>query len=181
MEKQTEKIMRFSRVVCILLSIAIVVSIVICVFIVLTWILSGANLPTETVTINGVETEVAYLFKLGETTVYLPVMWESGFDFSGILALINGSGLAVGIGDLLGVLFTIIGLRFAKKVFLLLRENGSPFRDEIVHALRRLAIVLLVVGCVSGIVAFLAAGIVWVLCLIFDYGRILQNESDTTL
>jgi len=176
MEKQIEKIMRFSRVVCILLNIAIGVSIALGVLILLAWLLSGKNLPTETVIINGVNMEMPYLFKLGDTKVFMPVLWKSGFESSGIWFGLNAS-----LGDFLGVIFTIIGLRFTKKVFKLLRENGSPFRDDVVKELKRLTIVLLVVGFVSGIVAFLAAGIVWVLCLIFDYGRALQNESDTTL
>jgi hypothetical protein len=95
--------------------------------------------------------------------------------------LIPGIGSTVGIGGFIGVIFTIIALRFTKRVFRLLRENGSPFREDIVKALKRLTIILLITGTVSGAIPFLAAGIVWVLCLVFDYGRELQNESDTTL
>ncbi|MCL2163606.1 MAG: hypothetical protein FWH55_04255 [Oscillospiraceae bacterium] len=47
--------------------------------------------------------------------------------------------------------------------------------------MKKLAIFLLIMSGVSGAVPFLAAGIVGVFCLIFDYGRTLQNESDTTL
>ena len=181
MEKQTEKIMRFSKVICILLNIAIGVFIAIGILTLVAWLLTGTNLPTEIVTINGVDKEVPYLFKLGETRVFLPMIWESGLDFSRIGALIPGVGSTVGIGDLFGVIFTIITLRFTKRVFKLLRENGSPFRVDIIQAFKRLTIVLLITGGVSGAIHFLAAGIVWVLCMIFDYGRALQNESDTTL
>ena len=181
MEKQTEKIMRFSKVVCILLNIAIGVFIAIGILTLVTWLLSGTNLPTDIVTINGKEMEMPYLFKLGDTRVSLPMIWESGFDFTRIGAWIPGVGAAVGIGDFLGVIFTIVALRFTRRVFKLLRANGSPFREDIVKALKGLTIVLLITGGVSGAIPFLAASIVWVLCLIFDYGRTLQNESDTTL
>ena len=181
MEKQTEKIMRFSKVVCILLNIAIGVFIAIGILTLAAWLLTGANLPKEIVAIHGVDREVQVLFKLGNTKVILPIVWKSGFDLSGIQALIPGIGLTVGIGDFLGVIFTIVALRCTRMVFKLLRGNGSPFREDIVKALKQLTIVLLVTGGVSGAIPFLAAGIVWVLCLIFDYGRILQNESDTTL
>ena len=181
MEKQTEKIMRFSKVIYILLTIAIGVFIAIGISTLFAWLLTGTNLPTQIVTINGVDMEVPVLFKLGNTNVSLPIIWKSGFDFSGIQALIPGVGFTVGIGDFLGVIFTIIALRFTRRVFKLLRENGSPFREDIVKALKGLAIVLLITGGVSGAIPFLAAGMVWVLCLIFDYGRTLQNESDTTL
>jgi len=180
MEKQTEKIMRFSKVINILLNITIIVFIVVGALTLTAWFLSGSNLPSETITVNGLDMEVPYLFKLGDTKVFLPVIWKSGFDSSGIEQLLRGI-ITVSFGDFLGVIFTIIGLRFTKRVFELLRETGSPFRGNIVKALKRLTIVLLVTGCVSGVIPFLAAGIVWVLCLIFDYGCILQNESDTTL
>ena len=186
MEKQTEKIVRFSKVVYVLLNVAIVVFIVIGALTLVAWLLSGINLPTETITLNGVDMEVPYLFKFGDTKVYMPIIWKSGFDFSSM----NGfnPGLLdtrflyrVGIEDFLGIIFTIIGLRFAKRVFKLLRENGSPFREDVIKALKRLTVVLLITGGVAGAIPFLAAGLVWVLCLIFDYGRILQYESDTTL
>jgi hypothetical protein len=181
MEKQTGKIMRFSKVICIFLNIAIGIFIAISILTLAAWFITGTDLPSEIVMVNGVEMEVPYLFKIGNTKVLMPVTWKSGFDLSGIQALIPGTRNTVGIGDFLGVLFTIIALSFTKKVFRLLRDNGSPFREDIVKALKSLTIVLLVTGGVSGIIPFLAAGIVWVLCLIFDYGRALQNESDTTL
>ena len=96
---------------------------------------------------------------------------------------IQGFGSTIGAVNLnlVGVILTLIAIRFAKKVFMLLRENGSPFREDVVKSLKKLAIFLLILGGVSGVVTFLAAGIVGVFCLIFDYGRMLQNESDTTL
>jgi hypothetical protein len=180
MEKQKEKIKQYSKIVYILLNIAIGVVIAISIIALLTWPISGLNLPTEIVNINGMDTEMPYLFKLGETHVYLPT-WQSGFDFSGIQAVLFGLGLNVGAVGFFGCVFTIIGLWCTRRVFKLLRENGSPFREDVVKALKRLAIVLLFVGFASGVVAFLVAGIVWALCLIFDYGCALQNESDTTL
>lgn len=181
MEKQKEKIMKFSKIICILLSITIGVFIAIGVLTLLAWLLSGINLPTEILNINGVDMEVPYLFKLGDTKVFMPVIWKSDFDFSGIQRFIPGLSRNVGVGDFIGVILTIIVLRFTKMVFKLLKENGSPFREDIIKQLKRLAIVLLITGSVSGVVPFLASGIVWVLCLIFDYGRVLQNESDMTL
>ena len=181
MEKQTEKIMRFSKVICTLLNIAIIAFIVIGALTLVAWLLSGVNLPTEILTIDGVDTEVSYLFKLGNSKVFFPMVWKSGFNFSSIQAFIPGISSTVGIGDFISVIFTIIVLRFTLRVFKLLRKNGSPFKEGIVKALKKLTIALLITGGVSGAIPFLAAGIVWVLCLIFDYGRTLQNESDTTL
>jgi hypothetical protein len=181
MEQQKQKIKHFSKIICILLNIAIAVVIAISILTILIWPLSGLNLPTETININGIDTEVPYLFKFGETHVYMPIMWQTNFDFSGLQTLIPLLGINVGAIGLLGCIFIIIGLWFTKKVFKLLQENGSPFRKDVIKALKHLAIVLLFVGFASGIVAFLTAGIVWALYLIFDYGCTLQNENDTTL
>jgi len=177
MEKQAEKIKRFSKVICVLLIIVTIVLIILAAAELLAWIWTAHNLGTEMVTINGVQMNMPLLFKVGNTRVFLPIAWGSSYDFLGASGLIP----AVGLNGFLGTIFTLVGLRFVRKVFKLLRENGSPFRDDVVKSLKVLAIVLLVVGCFSGLVAFLAAGVVWVLCLIFDYGRSLQNESDTTL
>ena len=177
MEKQTEKIKRFSKVICVLLRIVTIVLIILAAVELVAWIWSAYNLGTEMVTINGVDMNMPLLFKIGSTRVFLPIAWGSSYDFLGTSGLIP----AVGLSGFLSIIFTLVGLRFVRRVFKLLRENGSPFREDVVKALKVLAIALLVVGCVSGLVAFLAGGVVWVLCLVFDYGRSLQNESDTTL
>ena len=119
--------------------------------------------------------EAPLIFKLGSVSVYLPIMWESGFDFVGTRAF-----HIIGVEDLLLTVFTIIGLKFGMALFKLLRENGSPFREDTVKSMKKLAIALLCMGVVSGVASFLAAAIVWVLYLIFDYGRLLQNENDKT-
>ena len=180
MEKQTEKIKRFSKAVCIFLTITYIALIVVGAMELFAWIWSTANLNTEIVMVNGVETEAPLLFKLGAHRIFLPLIWKSGFDFTGFPP-IRGFISSVGIGDFLSTILTLFAVRLTKRIFKLLRENGSPFRGDIVKSLRKLAIFLLLMGGVSGAVPFLAAGIVWVFLLIFDYGRMLQNESDTTL
>lgn len=177
MEKQTEKIKQFSKIVSAFLNIAFISLIVAAALELLAWLWTASHWPTETTVIGGVTVEAPLLFQLGSTKVLLPVAWEPGFRFW----TAGGSAPAIGFGEFLATVFTLVGLRFAKAVFKLLRENGSPFREDVVKALKRLAIALLCVGCVSGAIPFLSAGIVWVLCLIFDYGRKLQDESDTTL
>lgn len=175
-EKQTEKIRRFSKVVYTLLQVAFIALIVVGALQAISMLWSFFGLRTEALTIAGNEAEYPLLFKLGGTKIYLPVAWTWGFDFLGThsIASTNLSGLLLTI-------FTIVGLGFASAVFKLLKENASPFRDDVTGSLKKLAIALLFMGAVSGFVPLVAAGVVWVLCLIFDYGRILQNESDTTL
>lgn len=176
MERQTEKIKTFSRGIYILLKVAFIAIIVVGSLQAISFLWSFLALNTEVLTIAGVEGDYPLLFKLGETKVYLPMAWENGFDFLGVYSIASAN-----LGGLLLTIFTIIGLGFAKNVFKLLKENGSPFRNDVIKSLKQLSIALLLMGAISGFVPFIAASVVWVLCLIFEYGHILQNESDTTL
>ena len=166
MEKQTEKIKKFSKVIYILLRIAFVVFIVIASLELLAWILTLA--------------EVQPIFKLGSVEVHLPVLEFSdnvaGFPF--VKDILAQMGV---LEEIIRTIFVIVVVAIAMRLFGTLKDNGTPFRKDVVKHLKRLAITLLVLGGVTGVVGFLAAGIVWVLYLIFDYGCILQNESDTTL
>jgi hypothetical protein len=160
MEKHTEEIKRFSEVIHTLLKIAFVAFIIIGIAEIAVWILARfSDSP---------------IFKVGNMEVILPVISLKG-GYEGLFSL------RIGIGEILQTVFTIVALKYAEGIFKILKAYGSPFREDVVQKFKRLAIALLCVGVVTGIVGFLAAGIVWVLCLIFDHGCALQNESDTTL
>ncbi|MDR2203368.1 MAG: hypothetical protein LBE76_03535 [Nitrososphaerota archaeon] len=164
MENQTEKIKRYSEMACILLDAAFVVFIIIGILEVTAWLWSVLGLQAEIVTVNGLE------------IVLPPLLWESGVD-----SVMHGSIRVVGVSDFLRTVSALVGLWFAKNVFKLLQVNGSPFRKDVVKALKKLSIALLCMGMVTSIISLIAAGIVWMLCLIFNYGCSLQDESDTTL
>lgn len=176
MEKQKEKIMRFSKVVHTLLSVVFILLIIAGALLAIAGIWQIANLNTTTMIIAGNEVEVPLLFRVGSVDVLLPITWETdyNFAFSEFIPVISPN-------DFWQTILSIVAIGFAKIVFRLLREDGSPFCEGIVKSLKRMAIALLIMGVVSGLTAVLAAGVVWVLCLIFDYGCSLQNESDTTL
>ncbi|MDR0818916.1 MAG: hypothetical protein LBN43_05015 [Oscillospiraceae bacterium] len=160
MEKHTEQIKKFSEVIYALLRIAFVAFIIAGIAEIAVWIVARFS--------------VSPIFKVGNMELYLPVVFiKDGYEelFS----------LHIGIGEILQTVFTIVALKFAESIFKILKTYGSPFREDVVQKFKRLAIALLCVGVVTGVVGFLAAGIVWVLRLIFDYGCALQNESDTTL
>ena len=166
MEKQTEKIKKFSKVIYILLRIAFIVFIVVGAFEIFAWILTLTEAPT--------------IFQLGNTTIKLPTM-----------ELFGGAPVSIPVirewypefmlEEILRTVGVIIALAYAKNIFKILKNDGLPFRKDVVKEFKRLAVALLVVGAFTGAVGFIAAGIVWVLCLIFDYGCALQAESDTTL
>jgi hypothetical protein len=176
MEKQRETIVNFSKVIYILLTISFIVLIVVGALQALSWSWSMLGLHNEVWSVAGIEMEAPLLFQLGEVRIFLPVMWDSGIDIMGVRSV-----PIIGYADFLLTIFTIIGIGFAKSVFRLLRQNGSPFREDVVKAMKRFAIAMLCMGALSGVIPFLAAGIVWVLSLIFSYGHALQAESDSTL
>lgn len=180
MEVQKGKISKFSNVVSILLKIAIIVYIVLGVLVLVAWIMSGVNLPTESILVDGVEVQVQYLFKIGNTKVSMPIIWRQGFESTGITQILEGF-VTVNISSFISIIMMTVCLRYARKIFIMLKEDGSPFREEIVKALKHLAIILVVVGAFTGLVSFTAAGMIWVLSLVFEYGCVLQKESDTTL
>jgi len=169
MEKQTEKIKKFSKVVYILLQIAFVVFIVVASLELVTWIMKTAG--------------VQPIVKFGNTEIYLYPIIE--FDKSNIgSSLLNDFVPMLGtfsLEKILSTIFIAVALGITKRVFKLLKIEGSPFREEIIKQLKKSAVALLIVGVFTGIIGFIAAGIVWVLYLIFDYGCALQKESDTTL
>lgn len=181
MERHIKSISRFGRAACALANIAIIALAVSGALALAAWIASGSSLPTEVVSIGGADVEVAYLFKIGGARVALPIEWASGLDSLWPRSPFPGFGGVAGFGDILGIAAAIVALCFAKRVFALLRADGSPFRRDIVRALKSLAIALLVAGGVSGAVPLIASGVVWMLRLIFDYGLALQSESDATL
>jgi hypothetical protein len=176
-KEQTEKIRFFSKVVYNLLRVAFIAFIAVGVVQFFAWLMSALALHTDTILINGKNIDVSLLMKIGEFKLYMPVfmMNDAGFDASG-LGLLHFT-----FGDALRTGFIINALSYAKKVFRALRDNASPFREDVLRQFKHLAVALLLLGVVTGVVGFLAAGIVWVLCLIFEYGCILQNESDTML
>ena len=160
MEKHTEKIRKFSKAVYVLLQVAFVALIVTGALEAFAWIVKAGRIPV--------------LFEFGSVTVTLPHFVTDGI-------MINGSTYHFGIVGVVRTAMTIVIVCMAKNLFKKLRIDGSPFRADIVAGLRSLSCTLLFVGLFAGLNSFIAAGVVWVLCMIFDYGCALQNESDTTL
>jgi hypothetical protein len=160
MQMHTDKIKKFSRIICIPLQIAFVVLIVAGAFELLVWLLSILHVPT--------------IFEVGKTTVIMLHFITEGIS-------IGSSTFHFRLIEVVGTALTAVIVKMARAIFIKLQVDGSPFRADIVKALKSLAIALLVTGVFMGLNNFIAAGIVWVLCMIFDYGCALQNESDTTL
>jgi hypothetical protein len=170
---QISKIQRFSKVVVILIKIAQIATVIAIVLSTLVWISELLPLASQTILKDdGMTINAPVLFEFGKTKVILPVADLSDTPYGGFVLNIN---------DMIEAVVTLVALGFARRIFSLLRKDGNPFRAEVAHGFKRLAIGLLLVGAVTGAVGFIGAAIVWVLYLIFDYGCALKQESDTTL
>jgi hypothetical protein len=165
LNSQQEKIRKFSKAVHILLSIAFVAAIAVVAFELFVRIGVAAGWP--------------YLVKAGGAQIPMPAFIADsailGFPIDSL------DSAPIFVADAVQAAATLIVLAFTKSAFRLLRDNGTPFRDDVAKALRNLAIALAILGVATGLAGLIAAAAVGVLSMIFDYGRALQRESDTTL
>lgn len=166
MNNQKQKIQKLSRVVCKLITAAFVIFIIVGVMQIISYAVIKYDLP--------------YIFKLGNMHVVLPVILTNNINI-GDTSINIPEFLQNNMLGIAGTVITLIILSFAKKFFKLLRDDGTPFREDVVNALHKMAIALCVLGIFNGIEVLLAALVVYVLSLIFEYGCTLQNEIDTTL
>jgi hypothetical protein len=76
----------------------------------------------------------------------------------------------------------LAAMLYVRSVFKDLRNGGSPFSKKVGTAIAGLAGTFVGMGMVQqSLIMFFAAALVGLIYLIFDYGRILQEDADTTL
>jgi len=165
-----EKIQRFSRVIYVLLKIGFIAYIV----------YGGFQIVTLITLTPGFFPALPKIVDLGEfNPAGIPILFWRGTRV--YLPVLPYTTVVQAAQNLAQTVFTAVALGFGQRVFRMLREAGSPFRPKVVAGIRKTAIAMLFVGVATGGAGFLAAGITWVLYLVFDYGCTLQDESDTTL
>ncbi|MDR0935821.1 MAG: hypothetical protein LBM98_03965 [Oscillospiraceae bacterium] len=150
MVNYAEKIQRFSKIVYIFLMIAFVVQLIGAAVELVAWIF--------------IKTEFEPFLKYGEITLYIPFAQASVTESSAGNTLFGG----VRFWDVLKDAFAVYLLWTAKSVFKRLRDNGSPYRDEVVIRFKRLTVAFIIFGALSGFAGFLAAAICWVIVLLTD-------------
>lgn len=98
----------------------------------------------------------------------------------------QNAGLALAAGCLIiaiGLLFFAIALHHLGKTFKLINKGESPFTEEVTRTMKIAFIMLVIfVFFTSGLImAVFAAIVLWCIYNIFQYGIILQKESDETI
>lgn len=99
----------------------------------------------------------------------------------------NGQySVAFGIFSMIAVVvlvLIIVVMSLFIKIFALIKENGTPFCEEVTEKLKGgFIFTAIVIFFVSGIGTGLVMSLVfWCIYWIFEYGSVLQTESDETL
>ena len=125
-----------------------------------TWIQMGW--PTETVIIDGYSMELPYLFSIGDTNIFAPVLANLGF----------------GLVYITQTLALVVALFFARGAFKVLRSGGSPFAAEVANKLKLFAIVFVAFSLGSGVATIALAFVVLAICLVFEHGVAVQAENE---
>ena len=117
----------------------------------------------------------------------LSILWTDGksplFLWHGtkvLLPVLPYDSPGKAIWALAQTVFAIIALGFGARVFQALQTAATPFHTDVSARLKPFAVALLLVGVVGNSACLLAAGVTWVLYLIFNYGRALEEEKDQT-
>ena len=129
-----------------------------------------------------------HVLELGGITIHLPAMSFEGISegvrnvlsFGGIISITDDFGL-FGILTLARTIVLLMLLHYAKEMFVQLKEKGTPFCDEVLDGLKYIGVMMFIIGGLSGLAALVLAGFAWLFYVIFQYGKKLQEESDTTL
>jgi hypothetical protein len=178
-----ENIKKICKVVYIILTIGVIVWGIYGVMLVLEDIWVSMGLPMETITISNIgwfSFEEAHLLRFEGTGVFIPIIdtgWiPAGFDNVIVTTIFNVFVVS---------LFMTFWL-FIRSIFKDLKNGGSPFSRKISIAAYFVSAFIFFDAVHSGrlhweFAAIFPAALVGLLGFVFDYGRILQEESDTTL
>jgi len=178
--QKRESIKKISSIAYVFLTIGVVAWAVVGLMIILEDIWVTLALPIETVPIGwGWFSLEVQLLRFEGASGFIPVMrtgWTSNFNDVIVSALISLS--VVG-------LFTFV-LLYIRSIFKYLKKGGSPFSGKISKAAYYIALGLFYYGIFDdvagrGFMMIFPAALIALMGYIFDYGRKLQEESDTTL
>jgi len=181
--QKRENIKKISGIAYVLLTIGIVIWAVIGLMIIVEDIWVSSALPIETVTVGWgwpFSLDIQLLHFEG-TSGFIPVLntgWTTAGAIDSAIISVLISIVAIGI-------FTFV-LLYVRSIFKYLKKGGSPFSGKISKAAYYIALGLFYYGIFNDVagrafVMIFPAAFIALMGYIFDYGRKLQEESDTTL
>ena len=80
------------------------------------------------------------------------------------------------------VALTLTAIIFLRNAFIAVETSDTPFTEEVLKKIKIAGIIVTVITCTASIgVAAIVGLTFWCIYCIFDYGTVLQKESDETL
>ena len=176
MEQKRERIKKFCGVIYVVLTAAVIVYTVAALSHLMYEIWKIFEFRIDTMPIMEINFKLLYF---GNSAFALPAI-DFGFVGYGTRPE-DPPALVMTVAAGLHALY-MFGMFFVRSIFRDLRNGGSPFSRKIIFGAYFVATVMFWSGVLDRRPAdiFLAI-LVGLFCLIFDYGRILQEEADTTL
>jgi len=168
MDCQKEKIMGFSKVFHIVLVITGILTAVLGLMKIFAYVWSTAGFYGEEVIIDGALVTLPSFLSIGRVNIFY---WST----------IEMGALGFGLEASLRIVVLVISLFIAERMFMHLKNGASPFSEEVISWFKRFAFAVLIFNFATNVISIIVPIILIVIGHIFDYGRTLQEESDTTL
>ena len=186
MKNKKMRVQVFSKVVYRILTVAVIIYAVMAVTDVLSEIWAVMDGVIETTTIGrwlpfGLDVQ---LLRIGQSSIVIPAV-NFGFAASPYMPIPNSLVAQVALFTFLSLLLhgMIAGcLMYTRFIFGQLKNGASPFSQRVVWFIRMLALIATIRLIYDmTLIGIILVVIVWLIYYAFEYGRTLQDESDTTL
>ena len=175
-ENRREKLKRYSKRTYRILIVVLVLTIILWVSYFLYGVWQRLELPILD-TIGSGHFNIA-LLGVGESLIGIPAV-GIGFVHISTLPRYNFAGFVM--MSLVWFFMTVAPLFYVVHIFRELGNGCSPFDERISKAARVLAVLLVIIAINTSWILLVAAALMGLFARIFDYGRLLQEENDTTL
>ena len=179
--QKREGIKKLCGMAYVILTIGAIAWVVIGVMFIAEDIWTRLNLPIETVTVGWGWFWVDVIqLRFQESGAFIPILY-TGWTPAGVENVIISTMISFAVFGFF--LFIILHIR---NIFKDLKNGGSPFNKKIASAAHAIAFGMAFLGITDGILGrgfmmLIPAALIALMGYIFDYGRLLQEESDTTL
>ena len=179
-------IKKFSGIAYKVLGIVVIVYTVAAVLAVIAeiWLFAGGNV--DVVSLRPLALDI-YMLRWDNASVFIPVAPNIVTSFTVANAythLSPGAALAVVLAvSVIGGLMVIGGMLYLRHIFKELKIGVSPFAPAMVNRFLYVVIFITLNALISNpsLANIILAGFMWLMYYVFDHGRKLQEESDTTL
>ena len=173
----------FSKIVCNVLLVAAVIFAIIVIMGVVADVWPFAFGTVDTVSIGGFP---VYLLRIGDSSTFIPAIpYRITFSLANAPAHASllASALLILVLSIIGGSVIVAAILYMRFIFKELGDGMSPFSLKMVNRFFMVTVFITVYAIISNpnISTIMLAGFMWLMYYIFDHGRKLQEESDTTL